>query len=251
MPQDISSTPQGFELKKRKRNCSCASFHFGKGRQALVVSVNPLASESTFVYGYAQCSSWSAIVIFEHSVSVPCCNHEQINMAYLTNIIQHDGSFCDENYRSWMDIEWNQLKIREFFLTAPRLQAVCRSTPTVGPCVCFGRWFRKLVEPGKVYCIVYGTELCYADRGAVVFTRHVNSEVRQQKLRAESSDSTLRSVEWCQLIRVIICWTHLSHWRLFTGQLMAVLILQPGGLQLHICQSYKSQVLFWNYVVQC
>ena len=46
-------------------------------------------------------------------------------MAYQTNIIQCDGSFCDENCRSWMDIEWNQLEIREKkFQTLHRLQAV-------------------------------------------------------------------------------------------------------------------------------
>ena len=121
-----------------------------------------------------------------------------------------------------MDIEWNQLEIGEFPLYSAKASG-CRSTPTVGLCARFGRCFRKHVEPGKAYCTVYWTELCYSDRGAVVFTRHANSEAHQQKLRADTSDSTLPWVEWCLLIRVIICWTDLLHWRLFTRQLMAVL----------------------------
>ena len=127
-----------------------------------------------------------------------------------------------------MDIEWNQLKIREFSSDSAKASG-CRSTPTVGPRALFGQWFQKLVEPGKAYCAVYRTELCYSDRGAVVFTRHANSEAHQQKLQAESSDSTLPWVEWCLLIRVIICWTHPLHQRLFTGQLMAVLSSATWG----------------------
>ena len=103
--------------------------------------------------------------------------HEQINTAYRTDIVQRDGSFCNENCRSLVDIEWNQLEIGE--LTSDSAKASgCRSTPTVGPRVRCGRWLRKLVEPGKVYCIVYRTELCYADRGAVVFMSHANSDRR-------------------------------------------------------------------------
>ena len=97
------------------RYCLCASFHFGKGRQALVVSVNPLASESTFISGHAQCGSWLAIMIFEPLVPVRCHVHEQINMAYQINIIQCDVSFYNENCRSWMDFEWNQLDIWRIF----------------------------------------------------------------------------------------------------------------------------------------
>ena len=96
-------------------------------------------------------------------------------------------------------------------------------TPTVGPRARFGWWFQKLVEPGKACCIVYRTELCYSDRGAVVFTKHASSYAHQQKFWAESSDSILPWLEWCLIIYVIICWTHLLHWRLFTVQLMAVL----------------------------
>ena len=152
-----------------------------------------------------------------------------------------------------MDIEWNQLKIREFSSDSAKASG-CRSTPTAGPQARFGRWFQKLVEPGKAYCIVYRTELCYADRGAVVFTSHANSEAHQQKLRAESSDSTLPWVEWCQLIRVTICWTHLLHLRLFTGQLMAVSnsatwwpttahmsVLQQSSLVLKLCRYSVSK----------
>ena len=84
----------------------------------------------------------------------------------------------------------NQLEIGEFSSDSAKASG-CRSTPTVGPHARFGQWFRKLVEPGKAYCAVYQTELCYSDRGAVVFTRHANSEAHQQKLQAESSDSTL------------------------------------------------------------
>ena len=148
--------------------------------------------------------------------------HEQINTAYLTHIVQRGGSFCDENCRSWIDIEWNQLEIREFSSDSTRASG-CRSTPTVGPHARFGGWFQKLVKPGKAFCTVYQTELCYSDRGAVVFTRHANSEAHQQTFRAESSGSTLPWVEWCLLIHVIICWSHLLHRRLFTGQLRAVL----------------------------
>ena len=57
-----------------------------------------------------------------------------------------------------MDIEWNQLEIGEFSLDSAKASG-CRSTPTVGRRVRFGRWFRKLVEPGKAYCTVYRTEL--------------------------------------------------------------------------------------------
>ena len=90
-------------------------------------------------------------------------------------------------------------------------------------------------------CAMWTEELLF-------FTRHANSEAHQQKLRAESSDSTLPWVEWCLLIRVIICWTHLLHQRLFTGQLMAVLnsatwwsttahlsVLRQSSLVLELC----------------
>ena len=44
--------PKTLSKKKRKiRNCLCASFHFGIGQLVLVVSVNPLASESTLFLG--------------------------------------------------------------------------------------------------------------------------------------------------------------------------------------------------------
>ena len=129
-------------------------------------------------------------MIFECSVPVQCCIHEQIDMAYRTDIVQRDGSFCNENCRSWVDIEWNQLEIGEFSSHSAKASG-CRSTPTVGLLARFGRWFQKLVEPGKAYCIVCQTELCYSDIGAVVSTRHANAEAHQQKLRAESSDSTL------------------------------------------------------------
>ena len=127
----------------------------------------PISFRINFISGHAQCSSWSPIVIFEHSVPVRCCVHEQINTAYRTDIVQHDGSFCHENCRSWMDTEWNQFEIGEF--SSDRAKALgCRSTPTVGSCARFGRWFRKLAEPGKAYGIVCRTELCYADRGAPI-----------------------------------------------------------------------------------
>ena len=88
------------------------------------------------------------MVIFECLVPVQCGVHEQINTAYQTDIIQHDGSFCDENCRSWMDIEWNQFEIEQFSSDSA-MASGCRSTPTVGPRVRFGRWFRKLVERAK------------------------------------------------------------------------------------------------------
>ena len=40
----------------------------------------------------------------------------------------------------------------------------CTSTPTVGPRVRFGQWFRKLVEPGKVYCIAMRIEELFFSR---------------------------------------------------------------------------------------
>ena len=67
-----------------------------------------------------------------------------------------------------MDIEWNPLEIWDFSSNSVKASG-CRSTPTVGPRACFGRWVRKLVEPGKAYYIVCRTELCCADRGAVFF----------------------------------------------------------------------------------
>ena len=66
-------------------------------------------------------------------------------------------------------------KSREFSSDSAKALG-CRSTPTVGPRARFGWWFRKFVEPGKAYCIVCRTELCYSDRGAVVFMRHANSD---------------------------------------------------------------------------
>ena len=80
---------------------------------------------------------------------------EQMNMAYATDIVQRDASFCDEKCRSLMDCELNQLKVREFSLDGHRAKASgCSSTPTVGLCVHFGQWFQKFVEPGKEYCLV-------------------------------------------------------------------------------------------------
>ena len=169
----------------------------------------PTSLKIKFISGHAQYGSWSAIVIFEQSEPLQCHVHEQINMVYQTNIVQCDGNFCDEKSWSWMDIEWNHLEIRKAL--------GCRSTPTVGLCVRVGRWFQKLVGPGKAHCIVCRTELCYVDRVAVVFMRHANSEAHQQKLWAESSNYTLPWVEWCLLIHGIIYWTHLLHLRLFTG----------------------------------
>ena len=167
--------------------------------------MNPLALESIFISGHVHCSSWLAIVFFGHTLPVWCCVREQINMAYQTYLVQRDGSFCNESGRLWMDIEWNQLEIGEFSSDCAKASGY-RSTTTVGPRVrC-----RKLVEPGKAYCIVCWTERCYADRGAVVFTRHANSEAHQQKLQAKSSDAALPWVEWCQLI-CVISWTHLLH----------------------------------------
>ena len=43
-----------------------------------------------------------------------------MSMAYQTDIVQCDGSFCDENCRSWMDIEWNQHEIGEFCLDSSK-----------------------------------------------------------------------------------------------------------------------------------
>ena len=80
-----------------------------------------------------------------------------------------------------MDTEWNQLEIGEFSSDISKASG-CRSTPTGGPRARFGRLFQKLVEPGNAYCTVYRTELRYSDRGAVVFTRHANSEAHQRKL---------------------------------------------------------------------
>ena len=93
-----------------------------------------------------------------------------------------------------MDIPWNQLEIGEFFSDNAKASG-CRSTPKLGPHVRFRRWFQKLVEPSKAFCIVFGTELCYADRGALVFTSHANSEVHQQKF-FEPSLQILPCLEW-------------------------------------------------------
>ena len=93
----------------------------------------------------------------------------------------------------------------------------------MGPRARFGWWFRKFVEPGKAYCIVCRTELCYSDRGAVVFTRHANSEAHQQKLRAVFRLYLALSGMMPAYSCNHICWTQLLHLRLFTGQLMAVL----------------------------
>ena len=146
-------------------------------------------------------------------------------MAYQTDIVQHDCSFCDENCRLWI------FGYRQGF----RLYIYTDCGPTcslwaVVPKTCRTR--QSVLH-------------CYADRGAVFFTRHANSEVHQQKLWAESSNSTL---PLGQLICVIICWTHLSHLRLFTGKLMAVLtsatwwpttahmsVLRQSSLMLKLC----------------
>ena len=222
-PRYIQYAPRLWVKKPKKVwNCSSASFRFGIGKLAIVVSVNPLASESTLFLGMRNAVLYRPFWFLD-TVLVRCHVHEQINTAYQTDIVQRDGSFCDENCRLWMKIEWNQLEIREFSSDSAKASG-CRYTGSVDPCAHFGWWFQKLLERGKAYCIVCRSELCYADRRAVFFfTTHASSEGHQQKLWAESSDSTLPWVEWCLPIRVIICWTDLLHLRLFTGQLMAVL----------------------------
>ena len=45
-------------------------------------------------------------------------------MAYRTDIVQRGGNFCDEECKSWMDVEWSQLKLENFLQTVPRLQAL-------------------------------------------------------------------------------------------------------------------------------
>ena len=112
----------------------------GKVGRRLLVLVNPLALRSTFISGRAQFGSWVAIVIFEHSVPVRCHVHEQINMAYRNDIVQCDCSFCDENCRLWIDVELNQLEIREFSSDSTKASG-CRFTLTVGPLARFGQWF--------------------------------------------------------------------------------------------------------------
>ena len=109
-------------------------------------------------------------------------------------------------------------KSDNFLWTAPRLQ-------TVGPCARFGRWFWKLVELGKVYCIVCWTELCYANRGAFFFHETCQfwsapTETLSRVFRFYLAFSGMMPAYSCN----IICWTHPLHLRLFTGQLMAVLI---------------------------
>ena len=47
-----------------------------------------------------------------------------------------------------MDIEWNQLKIREFSSDSAKASG-CRSTPTVGPCVHFGGGSENLWSRAK------------------------------------------------------------------------------------------------------
>ena len=108
-----------------------ASFCFGIGRLALVISVNPLTSELTLFLGMRnEVLDWPWC--FLNARYQQCFVHEQINTAYRTDIFQRDGSFCDENCRSWMDIEWNQLEIGEFSSDSAKASG-CRSTPTVGP----------------------------------------------------------------------------------------------------------------------
>ena len=124
-----------------------------------------------------------------------------------------------------MDIERNQLEIGEFSSDSAKASG-CRSTPTVGPRARFGRWFRELVEPGKAYllrCLPNWAVLCGQRRWSFHETCQFWSKRTNRNFETESSDSTSPWVEWCLLIRVIICWTHLLHQRLFTGQLRAVL----------------------------
>ena len=148
--------------------------------------------------------------------------------------------------RGWI-LSGISAKIGEFSADSAEASG-CRSTPTVGPCVRFGRWFRKLVEPGKAYCIVYRTELCYSDRGAVVFTGHASSdrseptETLSRVFRFYLALSGMMPAYSCNnmldssVAPTIIYWT-------------AYGCIKFCNLVAYNCtrQSYNSQVLFWNY----
>ena len=81
-----------------------------------------------------------------------------------------------------MNIEWNQLEIGEFSSDSAEASG-CRSTPTVGPRVRFGRWFRKLVERAKrtalfteLSCAVRTEELSFSRDILILKSTNVLSE---------------------------------------------------------------------------
>ena len=92
-------------------------------------------------------------------------------------IVNHGEEFSDDSCRykwkwSWMNEVWQPL--------SPDSTAVR-----------YGQWLRKLSEPGKSYCILCRLELNYANRGVVVFHKHVSSDAHKQRVLSESSNYTL------------------------------------------------------------
>ena len=105
---------------KKNQKWFVSQFLFLKGWQALAISLG-----IKFISGHAQYSSWLAFVTFAQSMTMPCRLHEQIILAYQTNIVQRDASFCDEKRWSRMDIlSGISLKLENFLQTVSWLQVV-------------------------------------------------------------------------------------------------------------------------------
>ena len=114
-------------------------------------------------------------------------------MAYRTDIIQRDGSFCDEYRRPWMDIEWNQLEIGEFSSDSTKASG-CRSTPTMGPRVRWGGGSENLWNQAKRTALF--VELSRAMRTEELFFSRDLPILKHTNRNFEPSLQILPCLEW-------------------------------------------------------
>ena len=116
-------------------------------------------------------------------------------MATRRDIIKRGESFSDDGCRyhwkwAWLDEEWQPPSVDS------------KSKP---PPVRYGQWIRKLQELGKSYCVICRVELAYANRGVVVFHKHIKSEAHKQHVRSQSNNTTLPGKNtWLTVI--LKCW---------------------------------------------
>ena len=178
---------------------------------------------------------------FERSVVVQCRVHEQINTAYQNKIVQRAGSFCNENCRLWMNIEWNELEIGQFSLDGAKasdcgpmclLRAVvlktCRTRRSVLHCLL--NW---AVLCGQRSCFIHETCQVWSaptETSSLVFRFHLalSGMMPAYSCNYRMLDSFVAPK--------IIYWT-------------AYGCIKFCNLVAYNCtrQSYNSQVLFWNY----
>ena len=114
-------------------------------------------------------------------------------------------------------------KSENFLRTAPRLQAVdlhrlwahVLASGGSSENLCGTR--QSVLHYLPNWAVLCGQRSCCFHEPCQFWSKRINRNFEP------SSDSTLPGVEWCRLICVITCWTHLLHLWLFTGQLMAIL----------------------------